>query len=164
VIILGHSLGVASAICATNAIPDEISGLILLSGAYEGKKGLTKPPTFFQKTKILASSIFRPSYQVVEYYRDGMTGSKDSLFNFSYTLRFLTMLDVKQLRLPKNLNIPVLVGIGDKDELFDIDKVKEFYNAVPGNNKEFLVMKNTTHAKIPIESWKEIVSWLNKNF
>ena len=37
VIILGHSLGVASAICATNAIPDEISGLILLSGAYEGK-------------------------------------------------------------------------------------------------------------------------------
>lgn len=164
VIILGHSLGVASAICATNAIPDEISGLILLSGAYEGKKGLTKPPTFFQKTKILASSLFRPSYQVVEYYRDGMTGSKDPLFNFSYTLRFLTMLDVKQLKLPKNLNIPVLVGIGDKDELFDIDKVKEFYNAVPGNKKEFLVMKNTTHAKIPVESWEEIVSWLNKNF
>lgn len=164
VIILGHSLGVASAICATNAIPDEISGLILLSGAYEGKKGLTKPPTFFQKTKILSSSLFRPSYQVVEYYRDGMTGSKDPLFNFSYTLRFLTMLDVKQLKLPKNLNIPVLVGIGDKDELFDIDKVKEFYNAVPGNKKEFLVMKNTTHAKIPVESWEEIVSWLNKNF
>jgi alpha-beta hydrolase superfamily lysophospholipase len=164
VIILGHSLGVASAICATNAIPDEISGLILLSGAYEGKKGLTKPPTFFQKTKILASSVFRPSYQVVEYYREGMTVSKDPLFNFRYTLRFLTMLDVKQLRLPANLNIPVLVGVGDKDELFDIDKVKEFYNAVPGNNKEFLVMKNTTHAKIPIESWKEIVSWLNKNF
>ena len=164
VIILGHSMGVASAICATNAIPDEISGLILLSGAYEGKKGLTKPPTFFQKTKILASSIFRPSYQVVEYYRNGMTGSKDPLFNFSYTLRFLTMLDVKQLRLPKNLNIPVLVGIGDNDELFDIDKVKEFYDAVPGNKKEFLVMKNTTHARIPVESWEEIVNWLNKNF
>ena len=164
VIILGHSLGVASAICAANAVPDEISGLILLSGAYEGKKGLTKPPPFFQKTKILASSIFRPSYQVVEYYRDGMTGSKDPLFNFSYTLRFLTMLDVKQLRLPKNLNIPVLVGVGDKDELFDIDKVKEFYDAVPGNKKEFLVMKNTTHARIPVESWEEIVNWLNKNF
>ncbi len=164
VIILGHSLGVASAICATNANPTEISGLILLSGAYEGKKGLTKPPTLYQKTKILAGSIFRPSHPVVEYYRDGMTGSKDPLFNFSYTLRFLTMLDVKQLRLPKNLNIPVLVGIGDKDELFDIDKVKEFYNAVPGNKKEFLVMKNTTHARIPVESWQEIVVWLNRNF
>jgi acylglycerol lipase len=164
VIILGHSLGVASAICATNAIPTEISGLILLSGAYEGKKGLTKPPTFFQKTKIFACSIFRPSYPAVEYYRDGMTGSKDSLFNFRYTLRFLTMLDVKRLRLPKTLNIPVLVGIGDKDELFDVDKVKDFYDAVPGNKKEFLIMKNATHAKIPLESWEEIVVWMNKNF
>jgi acylglycerol lipase len=164
VIILGHSLGVASAICAADAVPNEISGLILLSGAYEGKKGLTKPPSFFQKTKIIASSIFCPSYQVVEYYRDGITVSKDPLFNYRYTLRFLTMLDVRKLRLPDNLNIPVLVGIGDKDELFDIDKVKEFYNAVPGNKKEFLVMKNTTHANIPLESWEEIVIWLNKNF
>jgi acylglycerol lipase len=164
VIILGHSLGVASAICATNAVPTEVSGLILLSGAYEGKKGLTKPPTFFQKTRILVSSIFRPSYQVVAYYREGMTGSKDPLFNFRYTLRFLTMLDVKQLRLPENLNIPVLVGIGDKDELFEVDKVKEFYDAVPGDKKEFLIMKNTTHAKIPVESWEEIVVWLNKNY
>jgi acylglycerol lipase len=164
VIILGHSLGVASAICAADAVPDEISGLILLSGAYEGKKGLTKPPTFIQKARILSSSIFRPSFQVVEYYRDGMTGSNDPLFNFSYTLRFLTMLNVRQLKLPKDLNIPVLVGVGDKDELFDIDKVKEFYYAVPGNKKEFLVMKNTTHARIPVESWEEIVSWLNKNF
>ncbi len=164
VVILGHSLGVASAICAANVIPNEISGLILLSGAYEGKKGVTAPPTLFQKTKILASSIFRPKYQAVEYYREGMTGLNDSLFNFKYTLRFLTMLDVKTLRLPKDLNIPVLVGIGDKDELFDIDKVKAFYDAVPSNKKEFLVMKDTYHAKIPIESWQQLVIWLNKNF
>lgn len=72
------------------------------------------------------------------------------------------MLDVKQLRLPKDLNIPVLVGIGDKNELFDIDKVKEFYNAVPDNKKEFLVMENTTHARISVESWEKIVVWLNK--
>ena len=164
VIILGHSLGVASAICATDAIPNEISGLILLSGAYEGRKGLSKPLSFFQNLKILASSIFRPSYQAVEYYRDGMTVSKDSLFNFRYTLRFLTMIDVKKLRLPESLNIPVLVGVGDKDELFEIDKVKDFYNLIPGDKKEFFVMKNATHAKIPLESWEEIVDWLNKTF
>lgn len=68
------------------------------------------------------------------------------------------MLDVKQLRLPKNLNIPVLVGAGDEDELFEIDKVKELYEAVPGSKKEFLVMKNTTHAKIPVESWEQVVT------
>lgn len=164
VIVLGHSLGVASAICAANAVPSEISGIILLSGAYEGRKGLTQPPTLFEKTKILASSIFRPSYQAVEYYRKGMTGTQDSLFNFKYTLRFLTMLNVKELRLPQNLQIPVLVGIGDKDELFAIDKVKDFYDLVPSNKKEFLVLPNTTHAKIPVESWEKLVFWLNKTF
>jgi acylglycerol lipase len=164
VVVLGHSLGVASAICAADAVPNDVSGLILLSGAYEGRKGLSKPPTLFQQAKILSSSIFRPSYPAVEYYRDGMTVSKDTLFNFRYTLRFLTMMDVKKLRLPKNLNIPVLVGVGDKDELFEVDKVKDFYNLIPGNKKEFFIMKNATHAKIPLESWEEIVAWLNKTF
>ena len=164
VVILGHSLGVASAICAADAVPDEIAGLVLLSGAYEGRKGLSKPVPFFKQVKILASSVFRPSYPAVEYYRDGMNVSKDTLFNFRYTLRFLTMLDVKQLRLPKSMNIPVLVGVGDKDELFAIEKVKDFYNVIPGNKKEFFIMKNATHAKIHLESWVEIVAWLDKTF
>ena len=93
-----------------------------------------------------------------------MTVSDDTLWNYRYTPRFVTMLDVKKLRLPPNLNIPVLVGVGDKDELFEIDKVKDFYNLVPGNRKEFFIMKNATHAKIPVESWEEIVYWLNKTF
>jgi alpha-beta hydrolase superfamily lysophospholipase len=164
VIILGHSLGVASAMCATNAIPNEISGLVLLSGAYEGRKGLSKPLTLFQKIRILSSAIFRPSYQSVEYYREGMTVSPDTLFTFRYTPRYFTMLDVKKLRLPNDLNIPVLVGVGDKDELFDIDKVKEFYDLIPSTKKEFFIMENATHAKIPVESWQEIVTWLNKTY
>ncbi len=164
VIVLGHSLGVASAICAADTVPNEISGLILLSGAYEGRPGLSKPIPLFQQTSIIASSVFRPSYPVVEYYREGMTGTNDTLFNFRYTLRFLTMLDVKQLRLPKDLNIPVLVGVGDKDELFTVDKVKELYDLVPGNKKEFLIMKDATHVKIPLESWQAVVAWLDKTY
>ncbi len=162
VIVLGHSLGVASAICAVNKVPDEIAGLILLSGAYEGRPGLSTPPTLFEKTKILASSVFRPSFQAVEYFRKGMTVTKDSLFNLRYTLRFLTMLDVKQLRLPAGSNIPVLVGAGDQDELFEVEKVKELYDLVPGNKKEFLVMKNATHAVIPVECWEQVVVWLDE--
>ena len=164
VTILGHSLGVAMAICAADTVPNDISGLILLSGAYEGRKGLSKPIPLFTQAKILASSIFRPSYPAVEYYRDGMNVSKDTLFNFRYTLRFMTMLDVKKLRLPKDLNIPVLVGVGDHDELFEVDKVKDFYNMIPGDKKTFFVMKNATHAKIPLESWEEIVAWLDKTY
>jgi pimeloyl-ACP methyl ester carboxylesterase len=164
VIVLGHSLGVAAAMCAANAVPNDIAGLVLLSGAYEGRKGLSKPLSFFTKAKLLSSAIFRPSYRAVEYYREGMNVSEDTLFNFRYTPRFVTMLDVKKLRLPATLNIPVLVGVGDKDELFEIDKVKEFFDLIPGNQKQFFVMKNATHAKIPVESWEEIVVWLNRTF
>lgn len=162
VIVLGHSLGVAAAMCAADSIPNEIAGLVLLSGAYEGRKGLTKPVSFFQKSKLISSAIIRPSYRAVEYYREGMAITDDTLFNFRYTPRFVTMLDVKKLRLPAGLNIPVLVGAGEKDELFEIDKVKELYDLVPGNKKEFLIMKNATHAKIPVESWEEIVKWLKR--
>ncbi len=31
---------------------------------------------------------------------------------------------------------------GDKYELIDADKVKDFYDFLPGNKKEFLIMKN----------------------
>ena len=58
----------------------------------------------------------------------------------------------------------MLVGVGDHDELFAIDKVKDFYNLIPSNKKEFFVMKNATHAKIPVESWEEIVAGLNKTY
>jgi hypothetical protein len=46
-------------------------------------------------------------------------------------------MDVKKLRLPKNMNVPVLVGVGDHDE-FAVDKVKDFYNPIPGDKKDFL--------------------------
>jgi acylglycerol lipase len=164
VVVLGHSLGVAAAICAADTVPDQISALVLLSGAYEGRKEVSKPLSFFQKVRLLSSALFRPSYRAAEYYREGMTVSDDTLFNYRYTPRFLTMMDVKKLRLPPDLDIPVLVGVGDKDELFAVDKVKEFYDLAPGNKKEFLIMKNATHAKIPLESWEEVVAWLDKTY
>lgn len=163
VVVMGHSLGVAAAMCAADTIPNEIDGLILLSGAYESRTSDTPTPpmSFFKKSNIILNAIFRPSYRSIGYYRDNMTGSDDPLFNFRYTPRFLTMLDVSTLRLPADMNIPVLVGIGDKDELFEVDKVKDFYNLIPGDKKHFLVMENATHSEIPLESWKQIVEWLD---
>jgi esterase/lipase len=76
----------------------------------------------------------------------------------------MTMLDVKKLRVPADMNAPVLVGVGDHDELFAIDKVKDFYNMIPGNQKTFFVMKDATHAKIPVQDWEEIVAWLDKTY
>lgn len=164
IVVMGHSLGVASAFCVANAVPSKIAGAVLLSGAYEGKEGVSKPPSILEQAQFFASAIVRPSHQSYHYYREGMTVTQDSLFNLRYTPRFLMMLDVKKLRLPSEMNIPVLVGIGDKDELFTVEKTKELYELIPGNQKEFLVMKNTTHADIPRESWMEIVEWLDRTY
>lgn len=163
VVVLGHSLGVAASMVAANAVPGEISGLVLLSGAYEGRKGLNKPLSFFQQAKILSSAVFRPSNRAIEYYREGMTvQTVDTLWNYRYTPRFVMMLDVKTLRLPEDLQIPVLVGVGDKDELFEVEKVQDLYDLIPSKKKEFFIMKDATHAKIPVESWEEIVVWLDR--
>jgi acylglycerol lipase len=164
VVIMGHSLGVASAILAANKAPGDIAGVILLSGAYEGRKGLSEPISTFEKARLLSSAVFRPSHPAAEYYRKGMTVTKDSLFTFKYTVRFLSMLDVKTLRIESAVDVPILVGAGDQDELFEVEKVKELYELIPGNKKEFIVMKNTTHAKIPVESWQQIVDWLDRTY
>ncbi|MCB0599774.1 MAG: alpha/beta fold hydrolase [Saprospiraceae bacterium] len=164
VVVLGHSLGVAAAMCAADTVPGEISSLVLLSGAYESRPGINKPIPFMQQARIIASAILRPAYQSVEYYREGMHMTDDTLFTYHYTPRFFTMLDVKKLRLPSDLNIPVLVGVGDRDELFSEEKVKEFYDLIPGDQKEMIVMKNTTHAQIPRESWEQVVEWLDKTY
>ncbi|HPF51724.1 MAG TPA: alpha/beta fold hydrolase [Draconibacterium sp.] len=165
VVVMGHSLGMAAAICAAMKVPDELAGVILLSGAYESKTGDSVDLlSAFQKARILSSAIFRPSHQAVEYYRENMRGLDDPLNSYKYTFRFLTMLDVNQLHIPESLKAPVLVGVGDQDEMFDVEKVREFYDQVPGNNKEFLVWKGATHADISRDHWEQIVEWLDRKF
>ncbi len=165
VIIMGHSLGVAAAVCAANAVPGEIAGVILLSGAYESKTGNSMDKlSLIQKARILSCAIFRPSHQAVEYYSDDMLGLNDPLFTYKYTVRFLTMLDVKKLHLPAEMNVPVLVGVGDQDEMFDVEKVRELYDQVPQKDKEFLVWKDATHAKISRDNWVQIADWLNRKY
>lgn len=161
VVVLGHSLGVASAIYLAKDVPDQISGLVLLSGAYRGKL----PPRefgFFEQATILTNSLIRPSTPVIAYKREGMVKSKDPLFNFVYTLRFVSMLDVKELVFQEVPPMPVLVGMGDKDELFSIESARELYDSIPGKNKEFWVIMDATHAKFPPECWNYLVKWLDK--
>ncbi|MBR9922622.1 MAG: alpha/beta hydrolase [Bacteroidetes bacterium] len=164
VIVLGHSLGVAAAIYLTKASPDSIDGLILLSGAYKAREGVQKKPGFFERISILISSVFRPAHPVIKYYREGMTGLDDPLFNFSYTLRFLRMLNVKELKLPADLDVPVLVGVGAADELFTVEKVRELYEDVPVSDKTFVVLEGAKHAYFPDESWEVLIKWIKQKY
>ena len=60
VVVLGHSLGVAAAFTLANAVPDQIEGLVMLSGAYEGREGLSKPPSFFEKSAVYRKCCLSP--------------------------------------------------------------------------------------------------------
>ena len=61
VVVSAHAFGVAAAMVATDSIPNEISGLVLLSGAYEGRKSVSKPLSLFQQFQISGQCCF-PSF------------------------------------------------------------------------------------------------------
>jgi len=162
-IIMGHSLGVVTAGIALQQHQKQIDGLVLLSAARETRPGVYKKTPFGKKMKILFSGIFKPSKQVIEYYREGMSGLDDPLFNFKYTPRFLIALNPKKLMFP-DLEIPVLLGLGDEDELFTVDAAKELFEEINSPNKEFIVFKGAKHAEFPEDTGDQLVAWIKKNF
>ncbi len=141
---LGHSLGALSAIVATNNSPKEVEGLILLSAAKQIKTGAypkQKASAIFKS--LIAIALLRGT-PLIEYRREGTRGWNDPLFNFKYSARFYSTLygtgalkvsrmfgsgslESPNLQLrPEVLQIPLLVGIGDQDELFSVDSAKVF--------------------------------------
>jgi len=93
-----------------------------------------------------------------------MVGLDDPLFNFDYTLRFVRIVNLRDLELPEVKNLPVFVGIGDKDELFSVEDCRALYDEIPSNIKMFHVVKDGKHAEFPPGSWAPLGSWLKERF
>ena len=93
-----------------------------------------------------------------------MVGLDDPLFNFKYTLRFIKIFSHTGLELPEKFSFPILMGIGDQDELFPVEAARELFNDINCNNKEFFVVKDAKHAEFPEGSLSPLVEWLQKNF
>ncbi len=164
VVLLGHSLGVLSSIHAMNSCLENIDGVILLSGARTIRPEAYPKMSVLQKLKIGLWSLVSPSKPVIKYGRDGMVGLDDPLFNFRYTLRFMRMMNHKDMEIPKELYIPFFVGIGDSDELFSVDSCRELFEEIPSDQKEFHVFPGVTHTGFPQGSWVPLVTWLEKTF
>jgi alpha-beta hydrolase superfamily lysophospholipase len=180
-VLLGHSLGVLSAIAAVNGNPGSIDGLVLLSAAKKVRTGVyAKPSTAALIKSLIGVSILRGS-PVFEYRREGMIGLDDPLFNFKYSARFYSVLygvgalsvtrmmrsgliDSPNLKLSQKLGVPLLVGVGDKDELFPAEGVKEFCDEIDCDDKEFFIAPGAHHAVWPKDSWGPLTSWLSRKF
>ena len=163
-LILGHSLGVMTAIYASNYFLEEIDGLIFLSGARTMRPGVYAKISIFKKLKILFSSLFKPSKPIISYQREGMTGLNDPLYNFKYTLRFMRIFNLSEVNFPEQLDIPVLLGVGENDELFTVESARSLFDEIPSENKKFIILPGAKHAEFPPDSWKELIEWLISTF
>jgi len=164
-LIFGHSLGVLTALLAKTNSNEKIDGLILMSAGKIVKPGVYKSPTVLQKLKILFSSIFLPSKPVINYYREGILGLDDPLFNFKYTLRFMKLVAFKDLDNLEEIECPILLGVGEYDEIFSVESAQLLLEELPSKDKKFFIMLGAKHAvEFTEESFKEIKSWLSSKF
>jgi acylglycerol lipase len=181
VVVLGHSLGVVSAVVAVNSCPSLVDGLILLSGGRQVRPGAYgKPPPRVVLKTLLGIALF-PHSPLIEYYRRGMMGRDDPLFNFRYTARFYSaiygtsawsvvrMFQKNEIESPNltvlgKVDVPVLVGVGDQDEVFSVDSTRAFFENLSASTKDFIVIPGGRHASFPEGSWGTIVAWVRHHF
>jgi acylglycerol lipase len=181
VVVLGHSLGVLCALIVVHQCAALVDGVILLSGARRINPDAYQRPTARASLKaLLGIALFR-SRPLIEYYRKGMIGQGDPLFNFRYSARFYSavygtspwvvlrmlrqnVIESPNMTLPRSIEIPVLVAVGDQDELFSVDSVREFSEQLNGTRKQFLEVPGGHHASFPPSSWAPVVAWLKSQF
>ena len=181
IVVLGHSLGVLSAMIAENHCPEAIDGLILLSVGRQVRPGAYGKPSGRAVLRTLLAITLLRSRPLIEYRRKGMLGLNDPLFNFRYSAHFYTamygmpagavvrmvrqnVIDSPNLTASRPLAVPVLVGVGDQDELFSVDSSRAFFNSLNGSCKEFFVVPGGHHASFPSGSWSPVVTWLRTQF
>ncbi len=181
VVVLGHSEGALRAVIVANSCPADVDGLILLSVGKSFRPGAyDKPPASVALKSLLGVTLF-PGSRLIEYRRRGMLGKDDPLFNFQYTARFysyvygMSALSVVRMRgrnviespnmtISARRDIPVLVGVGDQDELFSVDSARAFFESIGSGPKEFMVIPRGHHAAFPPGSWSQLTAWLRKSY
>ncbi|MCG3220109.1 MAG: alpha/beta hydrolase, partial [Candidatus Heimdallarchaeota archaeon] len=109
-------------------------------------------------------SIFKPSKPTNHYYREGIRGIGNPLFNFYYTLRFLKTLNPNNFVLPEKITYPLFVGVGESDELFSVDATKAFFEEIPSETKEFAILPGAKHAHFEENSFDPLFKWIRSSF
>jgi alpha-beta hydrolase superfamily lysophospholipase len=180
-VVMGHSLGALPAIVATKNHPEEINGLVLVSAAKKIRTGVYPKPKAGATLKTLLGVAILKGTPLIEYSREGQVGIDDPLFNFRYSARFYTVLygagalevtrmlgsglvDTPNINFNEKLKIPLFVAVGEHDELFTADGVKEFCDGFDCDDKEFHVIPGARHAVWPKNAFTPLVEWLAKKF
>ena len=181
VVVLGHSLGVITALIAANRCPEGIDGLVLVSAGNQVRPGVYRKPKASAALKMLFGIALFRSRPWIGYYREGMLGRDDPLFNFRYTARFYSavygmnpwavvrmlrenVIDSPNMHPSRTLGVPLIVAVGDRDEMFSVESSRTFFESLGATQKEFLVVPGAQHAKFPPGCWGPLTAWLNAKF
>jgi len=176
-VLMGHSSGAMAAIVALKNNPQSADGLVLVSIAKRIRTGVYPKPSTGRLLKILAGIAILRGTPVVEYRREGQLGLDDPLFDFQYSARFYTVqygvgalkairmsgrgvIDSPNLTFNGKLHIPLFVAVGDGDELFSAEWVKEFCDGIDCDDKEFHVIQGARHAVWPRGAFAPLMAWL----
>jgi len=74
------------------------------------------------------------------------------------------MIDSPNLSFDGKLGVPLFVAVGEHDELFPADGVREFCDGIDCDDKEFHVIPGAKHAVWPEGSFTPLVEWLTRKF
>jgi acylglycerol lipase len=181
VVVVGHSLGVLCAVLAANRFPDRVDGLVALSAGRTVRTGAyAKPSAGAALRALLGISLFHHA-RLIEYNRPGMAGRDDPLFNFRYSASFYSavygmragavarmlrtgVIDCPNATIRGRRDLPLLVGVGDLDELFSAESARAFFDRLDSTPKEFVVLPGGHHATFPPGSSIPLVAWLRERF
>jgi acylglycerol lipase len=180
-VVMGHSLGVLTAIVATKNSPNDVDGLVLVSAAKKVRTGVFPKPGTGARLKALVGVALLRGSPLIEYRREGQLGINDPLFTFHYSARFYSILygagalkvmgmlrsgliDSPNLAFDRRLHIPLFVAIGEDDELFSVDAAREFCDGIDCDDKEFQSIPGARHALWPKNAFKPLVDWLGRKF
>lgn len=180
-VVMGHSLGALTAIIAAKDHPEEVSGLVLVSAAKKVRTGVYPRPSSGATLRTLLGVAILRGTPLIEYRREGQIGTDDPLFNFRYSARFYTvlygtgalrvmrmlgsgMIDSPNLSFGGKLKVPLFVAVGEHDELFSAEGVREFCEGIDCDDKEFQLIPGARHAVWPKDAFTPLVDWLAKRY
>ena len=64
----------------------------------------------------------------------------------------------------KNTKIPIMMISGNRDELFEAEKIEESFNLIENKNKKLVSLEGKTHTSIIWSAGSYINNWLEDYF
>ena len=173
-IAMGHSLGSYIWINTLSSYQDmDIDALVLISGGTVNNlntlKTIKENSRYFSHINKCKAffSIFNHNIKPIHIVFPDIPQFEQSGFVQDYGFSFFSMFLNSENRFKnfyQNTNIPILMISGNRDELFEVEKIEESYNLIENKNKKLISLEGKTHTSIIWSAGSHINSWLENYF